>query len=67
MQIYQGPTERSLFRGTSGKVPLFLVCSVFPYSIGEQGRYEEPLFSLIFSYFLHDFILTQAKKIYIFL
>ena len=51
-------------RNVPGKVPLFLVCSVFPYSMGEQGRYEEPLFSLIFSYFLHDFIFTQAKRIY---
>ena len=32
-------------RNVPGKVLLFLVSSVFPYSKGEQGRYGEPLFS----------------------
>ena len=49
-----------VLRNVPGKVPLFLVSSVFSYSKGEQGRYGEHLFSPIFNYF----IFTQAKKIY---
>ena len=47
-------------RNVPGKVQLFSVSSVFPYSKGGTGKVWEPLFSPI----LRDFIINQAKKIY---
>ena len=46
LYLLKSGTHRTfpVLRNIPGKVPLFLMSSVFPYSKGEQGRYGEPLF-----------------------
>ena len=62
LYLLKSGTHRTfpVLRNIPGKVPLFLMSSVFPYSKGEQGRYGE----LLFSQFLSYSIVTQVKKIY---
>ena len=42
LYLLKSGTHRTfpVLRNIPGKVPLFLVSSVFPYSKGEQGRYK---------------------------